>query len=229
MVTESSLSQPQLAQQGGWRREIPPCTRGPWLPPSWLTSFLAPPWPFWEDPWGPPVPRHAGRPLHSPCPGDLRIQPRTGSKHPYRADNRGVYLDWALSLLSRLKRERRRAGGALPTPGVQWRRLQENKERECEDRADAGHTATHLTQPACEKSHRAFRDQPCHSNQSEEGSYSVHLPHASHGIGALTVFNPHHSSSREGPSSLFYRQGHDSHQIPQKEIAKSRQIHRDRK
>lgn len=53
MVTESSSSKPQLAQQRGGRPGKSLSISGPWSPPHWLTSFLAPPWPFGEDPMGP--------------------------------------------------------------------------------------------------------------------------------------------------------------------------------
>lgn len=142
MVTKSSSSKPQPAQQRGGPREIP-LHKWPMVTTPLVHLSPGPSLALWGGSHGThPVLLHPGYPLHFLGPGDPRIQPRTGSKHPQRAENRGRYLAWALSPWSLLRRVCRRAEGGLLTPGVQWWGLQENTTGECEGRADEGGHST---------------------------------------------------------------------------------------
>ena len=80
MVTESSSS--KLAQQIGGPREIP-LHKWPMVATPLVHLFPGPSLALWGGAHGThPVLLHPGHPLHFPGPGDPRIQPRTGSKHP---------------------------------------------------------------------------------------------------------------------------------------------------
>lgn len=120
MVTEPSSSEPQLAQQSegpGNCRSV----SGPWFPPRRLTSFPAPSWPFWEDHLGPTMCYVYSPPSPHPRPW----RPLNSAKNRlkatlYGAENRGVYLAWASSPWSLLRRACRRAEGGLQNPSVRW-------------------------------------------------------------------------------------------------------------